>query len=165
MSTTAIRPRSISIGEWTLPGLGAGMVFAMWAMVVGVFTSTLWAPPQGIAQAVGIGIAGHDFQAGPLVLGLMGHMMNAMILGALFFAIVRAARITGTTALAAAGLVYGLAAYVVMYWVVLRGLLASTSGSFLSANPEWSWIAGHAMFGIALGLLVAAFGARQDARR
>ena len=42
-----------------------------------------------------------------------------------------------------------------MYWVLLRGLLASTSGSFLSDNPEWSWIAAHLIFGILLGALVA----------
>jgi len=48
--------------NWGLPGLIAGLVFAMWAMVVGLFTSTLWAPPQGIAQSIGIGSPGHNFQ-------------------------------------------------------------------------------------------------------
>ena len=28
----------------------AGLVFAMWAMIVGIVTRTLWEPPQGIAQ-------------------------------------------------------------------------------------------------------------------
>jgi len=46
-------------------GLIAGLVFAMWAMVVGIFTSNLWAAPQGIAQSIGIGQAGHDFQLVP----------------------------------------------------------------------------------------------------
>ncbi len=35
----------------------------MWAMIVGIFMSNLWAAPQGIAQALGIGHQGHDFQA------------------------------------------------------------------------------------------------------
>jgi len=165
MTTAAIHPRSISVGAWTVPGLVAGTVFAMWAMVVGVFTSTLWAPPQGIAQAVGVGMPGHDLQALPLVVGLMGHMIDSVLLGILFVAIVRWARVTGTAALAGAGMVYGLAVYAAMYWVILRGLLGSASGSFLSANPESSWIAGHAMFGVALGLLVAALGAREGVRR
>jgi hypothetical protein len=140
--------------RWALPGLIAGLVFAMWAMLVGLFTSTLWAPPQGIAQSIGIGSPGHNFQLETLVVGLMGHMMNSMVLGAVFIAIARAIKVQGLAALLA-GMGYGAAVYVVMYWVVLRGILASTSGSFLSANPEWSWIAAHLMFGVVLGWLAA----------
>jgi hypothetical protein len=39
--------------------------------------------------------------------------------------------------------------------VLLRGVLSSTSASFLSANPEWAWIVGHLMFGVVLGALAA----------
>ena len=140
--------------NWALPGLIAGLVFAMWAMVVGLFTSTLWAPPQGIAQSIGIGSAGHDFQLVPLVVGLMGHMMNSIVLGVIFIAIARAVRLQGIAAVAG-GMVYGVIVYVAMYWVLLRGVLSSTSGSFLSATPEWSWIAAHLMFGVVLGALAA----------
>jgi uncharacterized membrane protein HdeD (DUF308 family) len=52
-------------------------------------------------------------------------------------------------------MVYGVIVYVAMYWVLLRGVLSATSASFLSANPEWSWIAGHLMFGVVLGALAA----------
>jgi len=140
--------------NWILPGLIAGLVFAMWAMVVGLFTSTLWAPPQGIAQSIGIGSAGHNFQLVPLVVGLMGHMMNSIVLGAVFIAIARAIRIHGPAAVAG-GMAYGVIVYLGMYWVLLRGVLSATSGSFLSANPEWSWIAAHLMFGVVLGALAA----------
>lgn len=149
------------MGTWLVPGLAAGMVFAMWAMVVGIFTSTLWAPPQGIAQSLGMGVTGHDFQAVPFILGVMGHMMNSVILGGIFVAIVRALCVSGAAALVVSGMVYGLVVYALMYWVILRGVLGSTSGSFLTANPEWSWIAAHAMFGVTLGLLVAVFGRRE----
>src|SRR5712692_11785468 len=81
--------------NWGLPGLIAGLVFAMWAMVVGLFTSTLWAPPQGIAQSIGIGSQGHNFQLVPLVAGLMGHMMNSIVIGIIFIAIARAIRLHG----------------------------------------------------------------------
>jgi len=111
--------------NWALPGLIAGLVFAMWAMVVGVFTSTLWAPPQGSAQSIGIGSPGHDFQLVSFVAGLMGHMMNSIVLGAIFIAIARAIRLQGIAAVVG-GMVYGVAVYVGMYWVVLRGLLSST---------------------------------------
>jgi hypothetical protein len=140
--------------RWILPGLIAGLVFAMWAMVVGLFTSNLWAPPEGIAQSIGIGAPGHAFQLVPFVAGLMGHMMNSVILGIIFIAIARAIHLQGVTTVIG-GMVYGLLVYGAMYWVLLRGLLASTSASFLSANPEWSWIAAHLMFGVVLGALVA----------
>src|SRR5258708_21286326 len=86
--------------NWALPGLIAGLVFAMWAMAVGLFTSTLWAPPQGIAQSIGIGSAGHDFQLVPLLVGLMGHVMNSIVLGVIFVAIARAIRLQGIAAVA-----------------------------------------------------------------
>jgi hypothetical protein len=140
--------------NWILPGLIAGLVFAMWAMVVGLFTSTLWAAPQGIAQSIGIGSAGHNFQLVPFVVGLMGHMMNSIVLGIIFIAIARAIRLHGPAAVVG-GMVYGLVVYAGMYWVLLRGVLSSTSASFLSANPEWSWIAAHLMYGVALGALAA----------
>ena len=140
--------------KWILPGLIAGLLFAMWAMVVGIFTSTLWAPPQGIAQSIGIGSPGHGFQLVPFIAGLIGHMMNSIVLGVIFIAIARAVRLQGLP-LVVAGMIYGLIVYAAMYWVVLRGLLSSTSASFLSSNPEWSWIAGHLMFGVVLGGLVA----------
>ncbi len=140
--------------NWILPGLIAGLVFAMWAMVVGLFTSTLWAPPQGIAQSIGIGSAGHNFQLVPLVVGLMGHMMNSIVLGVVFVAISRAIRLHAPTAVPG-GMIFGLIIYAGMYWVLLRGVLSSNSASFLSANPEWSWIAAHLMFGVVLGALAA----------
>jgi len=140
--------------RWFLPGLIAGLVFAMLAMVVGIFTSNLWAPPQGIAQSVGIGTQGHNFQLVPFVLGLMGHMVNSVIIGIIFITIARAVHLRGVGAVIG-GMVWGVIAYVGMYRVVLRVLLVSTSSSFLSANPEWSWIAGHLMYGVVLGALVA----------
>ncbi len=148
--------------RWILPGLIAGLVFAMWAMAVGIFTSNLWAAPQGIAQSVGIGTQGHNFQLVPFVLGLMGHMMNSVLIGIIFIAIARAVHLGGVGAVIG-GMVWGVIAYLGMYRLVLRVLLASTSASFLSANPEWSWIAGHLMYGVVLGALVA-YGPARDPR-
>jgi len=135
-------------------GLIAGLVFAMWAMIVGIFTSNLWAPPQGIGQALGLGHPGHDFQIVPFVVGLMGHMMNSIIFGLIFLAIAMALKLRGIAAVVV-GMVYGIVVYAVMYWVALRNLLSGTSGSFLNANPEWSWVIAHLMFGTVLGLLFA----------
>jgi hypothetical protein len=158
MSATAIsRDTSASASPAVragVAGLIAGLVFAMWAMIVGIFTSNLWAPPQGIGQALGIGHQGHDFQVVPFIVGLMGHMLNSVIFGLIFLAIVAALHLRGVAAVVA-GMMYGIVVYAVMYWLVLRNLLSGTSGSFLTANPEWSWVVGHLMFGAVLGLLFA----------
>lgn len=106
------------IVAWLAPGLVAGLMVAMFAMV-GIVTSTFWAPPEGIAQAVGIRPNGHDFHATPFILGLIGHMMNSVIIGAVFVAIVRALR-PGPGVAVVAGTAYGLVVYGVMYWVLLR---------------------------------------------
>ncbi len=158
MSTTAI---SRATGGSAAPavragvaGLIAGLPLAMWLMIVGIFASNLWAPPQGIAQAVGIGHAGHDFQLVPFILGVMGHMLNSIILGLVFLAVAAVLNLRGLASVIV-GMIYGIVAYETISWVVLRGLLSGTSGSFLSANPEWSRIIGHLMFGAVLGLLFA----------
>jgi len=158
MSTTAITHATGSSVEPAVragvAGLIAGLPLAMWLMIVGIFASTLWAPPQGIAQAVGIGNPGHDFQLVPFILGVMGHMINSLILGLVFLGIAKMLDLRGP-AVVLGGMVYGIVAYEVIYWVLLRGVLSATSGSFLSAGPEWSRIIGHLMFGAVLGILFA----------
>jgi hypothetical protein len=158
MSTTAI---SRATGGSAAPavraglaGLVAGLPLAMWLMIVGIFASTFWAPPQGIAQAIGIGHPGHDFQAVPFILGLMGHMMNSIILGLVFLGVVVVLNLRGLASVIV-GTIYGIVAYEIISVVVLRGLLSGTSSSFLSADPEWSFIIGHLMFGALLGVLFA----------
>jgi hypothetical protein len=158
MTVSSSGGQARSLAEWVLPGLVAGMMFAMFAMVVGVFASALWAPPQGIAQAIGIGPNGHDFHVVPFILGLMGHMMNSIVIGAIFVALVHAARPSATMT-AMAGVAYGLAVYAVIYWVLLRHVFTLWAApgvqSFLSSNPEWAWIVGHLVFGMVLGGLLA----------
>ncbi len=156
MSATAITRRETGADRLRrlVPGLVAGMAFAMWAMFVAIFASRLWAPPQGIAQSVGIGSQGWDFQFVPFILGMMGHMMNSIIIGLVFLAIAAALRLRGL-ALVVAGMIYGVVVYLVMYYPILRGILSNNSGSFLTSNPEWSWVLGHIMYGMILGLLLA----------
>jgi hypothetical protein len=158
MSTTAIPRATGSSVEPAVragvSGLIAGLPLAMWLMLVAVFASTLWAPPQGIAQAVGIGHPGHDFQLAPSILGLIGHMTNSVILGLVFLGIVAILNVRGW-AVVLVGAVYGIVAYEIIYLVLLRGLLNGMSSSFLSADPQWAFIIGHLMFGAVLGLLFA----------
>ncbi len=142
-------------GHWILPGLIAGLVFAVWMMTVGIFTRNPWAPSQGLAQSVGIGTAGHHFQLVPFIAGLLGHLTGSVALGAAFIAINRALLCLRGPWAVIGGMIWGLVIYAGMVWLVLRGLLSSTSQSFLSATPEWSLIAGHLMFGAVLGTLIA----------
>jgi uncharacterized membrane protein YfcA len=84
MTATAITRRETSADRLLrlVPGLAAGMAFAMWAMFVGIFASKLWAPPQGIAQSVGIGAQGWDFQIVPSILGsVLGGFIGTRLQG------------------------------------------------------------------------------------
>lgn len=48
--------------RWVLPGLLAGVAFLLFEMLVGLFTTTGWAFPEGIAHTVGIGSDGYTLQ-------------------------------------------------------------------------------------------------------
>jgi hypothetical protein len=81
-------------------------------------------------------------------------MFPAVIFALIFLAIAVALHLRRIGAVVV-GMLYGIVVYAAMYWLVLRNLLSETSGSFLSANPQWSWIVGHLMFGGVLALLFA----------
>ncbi|MGH9299744.1 MAG: hypothetical protein ACRDZT_07480 [Acidimicrobiales bacterium] len=140
--------------QWMVPGLAGGMMFAMLAMIVGIWTSAFWAPPQGIAQAIGIGPNGHDFHIVPFILGLMGHMMNSVILGAIFVAMARATKM-GPMMLVVAGTVWGLVVYGILYYLLLPDVFSlwASAGvqSFVSTVPTWTWVVAHLLFGMTLG--------------
>src|SRR5690348_80667 len=114
MSTTAIPHAtggSLESAERAgAAGVIASLPLAMWLMIVGIFASTLWAPPQGIAQAIGIGHTGHDFQLVPFILGLMGHLINAAILGLIFLRVATILNVRGL-AVVLVGTIYGIVAY------------------------------------------------------
>ncbi len=126
MSATAITRGEIGANRLRrlVPGLAAGMAFAMWAMFVAIFASRLWAPPQGIAQSIGLGSQGWDFQFVPFILGIMGHMMNSIIIGLIFLAVAAALRLR-SAGVVVGGMIYGVVVYLVMYYPVLRGVLSS----------------------------------------
>src|SRR5260370_26434965 len=79
-------------------------------------------------------------------------MMNSIVLGVIFIAIARAIRLHGPAAVVG-GMVYGVLAHVATFWGLLRGVLSSTSASFLSPHPEWLWVAAHLLFVVVLGAL------------
>src|SRR5487761_334861 len=90
-------------------GLLASVVMGMIQMVYeGIWGAGFWAPVVFMAatilrdlQTVAIPVA---FSAIPVVLGLMGHMMNSVILGILF-ALLIAPHVKGSVSLAISGMI------------------------------------------------------------
>ncbi|MBI3970559.1 MAG: hypothetical protein HY332_04660 [Chloroflexi bacterium] len=149
-----------------LGGLIASLVIGMWEMVVEAFVGQgLFAPPVFIAATVLRNL--QDAQGGPglgpieplaIVLGLMGHMMNSVILG-IIFALLARRFVRGTLGLAIAGMVYGALVFVVM-WLVIVPLL---DPAMLRLNGT-AFFLGHLMWGAAVGLVSTWAPARAGAR-
>jgi uncharacterized membrane protein YagU involved in acid resistance len=95
------------------------------------------------------------FDLAALVLGLVGHMMNSVILAAVFGVLV-GGRELRPSALVAAGAAWGAAVFVAMWLVVAPAvdpLVRNLNGP--------AFLAGHVMWGAALGLLRSRLGGAQ----
>jgi hypothetical protein len=86
--------------------------------------------------------------------GLMGHMMNSVILG-LIFAFVIAPRIKSLVGQAVVGMVYGGIVFAAMWFVALPII----DPVMLNLNAVVFFL-GHLMWGVALGALNYRFGGR-----
>lgn len=86
------------------------------------------------------------FMALPVVLGLMGHMMNSMILG-LVFGLIFSRFAVGRGALVGAGVAYALVVFAMTWYLVLPAI----DPVMLKLNAGFFAIA-HVMWGAALGL-------------
>jgi len=140
----------------------ASVVLGMWEMIVEAVlhvgqdaVAGFFSPVEYIAATVLGGFNNPNFypagqlppvQALPIVLGLMGHMMNSVLLGLVFFGVVSSLSRSRATSLIA-GLVYGVAVFVLMWFVVLPVVdPVMLRVSFVA------FLAGHMMFGLGLGL-------------
>jgi hypothetical protein len=129
-----------------LASLAMGMFQMLYEAVAG---AGLWSPPTLIAatiirdlQTAPIPVA---FQPLAVVLGLMGHMMNSVILG-LLFALIFAPRMSNRSALVIGGAVYGLGVFVIMRFAVVPFLdpvlLSLNTPAFAMAHLMWGAIIG-----------------------
>jgi hypothetical protein len=150
--------------EWALTALAAGLVFAAWAMGVALFTSRVWAVPQGVAVALALAQPDRLFHLQSFLLGLAGELLVSFVLGSAFLGMAAALDIRGG-GLVTAGVGFGLIVYGFVYFPLLRILMAPNGWPFLSSNPEWSWALALLMYGSALGLLAAYWPARARLRR
>jgi|SRR3990172_5534758 hypothetical protein len=140
-------PLSSGLTRGAIGGLIGGMAMAMFSMFVAISEDGFWAPVRGITSVVfGDEHYGGGFDFWPVAVGAMGHMMNSVVLGAVFalLATLLLAR-ASTAVVVGAGMAFGL-----MVWLVMvPGIAAQAQSSelFVDSVPAWAWIAGHLMFG------------------
>ncbi len=159
-----------------IAGLAGGMMMAMWQMVVGAIAqdstavpgihTTFWTAVTAI-PSVPFGQqwfhGSFDFWA--VVLGLMGHMMNSMILGIVSVTLLvttlgERIRITVPAAMAF-GMMFGLVLEVVIVNLIVNQI--QDVNTLYTSTPEWSWWVAHLLYGGTLGMVAAALLNRRTA--
>lgn len=140
-------------------GIVASMVMGMWQMIVEAILSNgagFFGPLIAIGATLVRDLQGASnpipFDALALILGLAGHMMNSIILAAVF-GLVASRLVSGYLPLAVAGMVFGVLVWAVMWFVVLPivdPLMLNLNGAV--------FLVAHLIWGAALGLLWARFG-------
>lgn len=148
-------PASNRLSFWLLPGLIAGAVFLVTALVTGALATTAWAMPDAIAETVGIAApAGYGFALVPVVVGIAVHLALSIGLGALFTAIALRLRLHGWVLVGAAALFITIETAIAL-WAVMHTLLpAPTFQYFLAAIPFWGSVLGHYLYALILGVLL-----------
>jgi hypothetical protein len=148
-------------------GVAAGVMMAAVEMIYGWASSahTAWDAPMGIWAYIG-GLDHFGEPAnhiGPIVLGIGGHMMNAVFIGIVFVALMRVLRNPPGALLL--GVAFGAGLWALQRYVFLpinspEKRLFTTS----MISPQWVWWVAHVALGITLGL-VYLIGHRQLAVR
>ena len=147
LTERADAPTPTLSGKLLIAGLIASVVMAMWEMVVEALLpggAGFWSPPvliaatvlrdlQNVATPVPFTLIG-------VVVGMMGHMMNSIILG-IVFAFWIAPRVPSLFGQIIAGMVYGVVIYIVMWFVILPiidpVMLKLNAFVFLLAHLMW----------------------------
>lgn len=144
-------------------GAAAGMMMAGVEMIYGWASPahTAWDAPIGIwAYIGGLNHFGHPANhVWPILLGISGHMMNAIFIGILFVALMRVLRNPpGAVLLGAA---FGVGLWALQRYVFLpintpESRLYTTS----AVSPQWVWWLAHVALGTTLGLVYVRLGRR-----
>ncbi len=142
-----------------IAGIGASLVIAMWEMIAEAVIpdgAGFFGTPVAIGATIVRDLQGSanpiPFDAVALILGLMGHMMNSVILAVIFGLIVTrlAPSAAGTIGL---GMAWGAAVFAAMWFVVAPAVDPLT----LNLNAP-VFFAGHLMWGAALGVIWTRYG-------
>ncbi len=154
--------RSMLVGA--VGGMAAGLMMAVVEMIYGWASSshTAWDAPMGIwAYVAGLNHFGHPGNhIGPVVLGIGGHMVNSMIVGIVFVALMRMLR--NPPGALMLGTAYGVGIWAVMRYVLLP-LNTPEDRLFTTGviSPQWVWWLAHVALGMTLGVAYLLFGERQ----
>ena len=143
------------IALWVLPGLIAGILFLVIALISGALATTVWAMPEGIAHVTGIAApANYSFALVPVLVGITIHLALSIVLGIIFTAFVQWRHLHDWLLILAAAIFVSIETPIAL-WVVMHPLLpASTFSFFLSAIPWWGSVLGHYVYALTLGLLL-----------
>ena len=138
-------------------GSAAGLAMAAVEMIYGWASSahTAWDAPMGIwAYIGGVNHFGQPADhIGPIVLGIGGHMLNAILVGIVFVALLRVVLRNPPRAVIL-GAAYGVALWALQRYVFLpintpEDKLFTTS----LINPQWVWWISHLALGTTIGLV------------
>jgi hypothetical protein len=156
--------RTLLVGA--VAGVAAGLAMAGVEMIYGWASSThsAWDAPMGIWAYIG-GLdhfgrpANHIW---PILLGIGGHMMNAIFIGIVFVALMRVLRNPPGALLL--GTAFGVGLWALQRYVFLpintpEDRLFTTS----MISPQWVWWVAHAVLGTMAGLVYVLFGRRRYA--
>lgn len=140
-----------AVGGVLIATMVAGMMFGMMQMVVeAVIGHGFWSPLRYIASVFTRG-ANTDptFSLGPVIVGLGGHMMNSVILGVVFAAVVWKL-VRNPALLAMLGMMWGAAVWAFMWLAVVPNVDPAMN----LLNAPW-FFGAHLVFGMVLGLGIA----------
>ena len=151
METRLLKSNEQSLGDATVDGLlagaAAGLVMALFLVGAGALDGRAW---TAVLARFDPGIS-----ASPLV-GAVTHLAVASVYGAIFGATWRVAgRRAPRLPAWVAGVLYGVALWLVALAVTSSGSAAAAGGGWLSGIPPVQLAAGHMLYGLALGLLIA----------
>lgn len=156
---------STLIRTGAIAGLVGGMMMAMWQMLVGAIAQeptaiagihqSFWTAVTSIPSVVfGPSWFHGSFDFWAVVLGLMGHMMDSMMLGILGIAL--ATTLLGKRPSIVSAMGFGMMFGLVLEVAIVNGLVNSVLQSvhtLYTSTPEWSWWVAHVMFGMTVGLV------------
>lgn len=153
---TSTARRILLVGS--LGGMLAGMMMAAVEMLYGWAndTRTFWDAPMAIwSWVAGLEHFGTPSNhVWPILLGIGGHMANAMMIGVVFAALMTALRPRSDLVPVMAGVAYGLGLWAIMRYGVLP-LNAGEDDLFTKdlVSPQWVWWLAHGVLGMTAGLV------------
>jgi hypothetical protein len=137
-------------------GAAAGLAMAAVEMIYGWASSahTAWDAPMGIwAYIGGLNHFGRPANhIGPIVLGIGGHMLNAILVAIVFVALLRIVR--NPPGALILGTAYGAALWALQRYVFLP-INTPEDKLFTTGliNPQWVWWISHLALGTTIGLV------------